>query len=156
MSIARGLGNPVGVDKHTLSREYGYFAQVLVEIDLASPIPKKICEEEDADKSFLKEVVVGKLPKFCPHCRIVRHLMVECKGQAYGISNEGEHAGCAIRCTKVSPNLQIVVVTENEPIASLQSLKNTFRVLNETNSLLASTNWEYMAEEEEETGKKWA
>ncbi|KAF9605575.1 hypothetical protein IFM89_017918, partial [Coptis chinensis] len=67
MSIARELGNPVGVDKHILSKEYGYFAQVLVEIDLASPIPEKICVEEDASKSFLQEVVVGKLPKFCSH-----------------------------------------------------------------------------------------
>ncbi|KAF9605574.1 hypothetical protein IFM89_017917 [Coptis chinensis] len=75
------------------------------------------------------------------------------KEQADGISNEGEHTRCAIMCTEMSPNLQIVVVIENEPIASLQSPKNTFKVLNEANSLLASTNWADMAEEEEETGK---
>ncbi|KAF9598176.1 hypothetical protein IFM89_025793 [Coptis chinensis] len=65
MSIARGLGNPVGVDKHTLNRDFGFFALVLVEIDPAKPIPGKILVEEGEGKSFFQEVEVDKLPKFC-------------------------------------------------------------------------------------------
>ncbi|KAF9620425.1 hypothetical protein IFM89_012602 [Coptis chinensis] len=52
MSVARGVGNLVGVDKHTLNREFSFFALVLVEIDLANPIPDKILVEEGESKSF--------------------------------------------------------------------------------------------------------
>ncbi|KAF9603108.1 hypothetical protein IFM89_033833 [Coptis chinensis] len=66
MSIARGLGNPVGVDKHTLNQDFGFFELVLVEINLAKSIPGKILVEEGEGKSFFQEVEVDKLPKFLP------------------------------------------------------------------------------------------
>ncbi|KAF9619827.1 hypothetical protein IFM89_009578, partial [Coptis chinensis] len=262
MSIARGLGNPVGVDKHTLKQDFGFFALVLVEIDLATPIHGKILVEEGEGKSFFQEVEVDKLPKFCPHYKVVGHIMAECtamrrirdrentvrntaskpndqlpervsgtkddhgifieasaielgdifqdstseleeitqhtadikvreivdavnsptqtpgtlgpvknartsivavntgdqvivseslKDQVGGIIHEGEHTGCGIRSTDDSHYLQMVVAAVNDPITSFKSPKNTFRVLNEADSLLASTCWADMAEEAEET-----
>ncbi|KAF9598280.1 hypothetical protein IFM89_026486, partial [Coptis chinensis] len=102
MSIARGLGNPVGVDKHTLNRDFGFFALVLVEIDLAKPIPGKILVEEGEGKSFFQEVEVDKLPKFCPHCKVVGHIMDEC--MVMRRIRDGETTG---RNTKSKPNDQL-------------------------------------------------
>lgn len=41
MTIAKGLGTPRAVDKRTLEREYGYYTNILVEIDLSKPIPNR-------------------------------------------------------------------------------------------------------------------
>ncbi|KAF9611131.1 hypothetical protein IFM89_027089 [Coptis chinensis] len=73
------------------------------------------------------------------------------KDQVGGTLYEGEHAGCGIRSTNDPHDLQLVVGAVNDPIASFKSPKNTFRVLNEADSLLASTCWAEMAEEAEET-----
>ncbi|KAF5187172.1 Ribonuclease h domain, partial [Thalictrum thalictroides] len=79
MSMGKTLGAPIGIDKHTADREYGFFASILVEIDLAKPIPPQILVEVDGGKDFMQEVVVGKLPKFCEHCKSIGHFMSDCK-----------------------------------------------------------------------------
>ncbi|KAF5196979.1 Dnase i-like superfamily protein [Thalictrum thalictroides] len=56
---------------HTLERDYGFFASVLVEIDLSKPIPNQILVEEEGGKDFVQEVELGKLPSFCGHCKTV-------------------------------------------------------------------------------------
>ncbi|KAF9589931.1 hypothetical protein IFM89_029547 [Coptis chinensis] len=73
------------------------------------------------------------------------------KDQVGGTLYEGEHTSCRIRSTDDSHYLQLVVAAVNDPIASFKSPKNTFRVLNEADSLLTSTYWVGMAEEAEET-----
>ncbi|KAF9606496.1 hypothetical protein IFM89_025771 [Coptis chinensis] len=60
MSMGRALGSPVGVDKHTLNRDFGFYALVLIEIDLAKLIPQQFEVEEEEGKSFLQEVDVGR------------------------------------------------------------------------------------------------
>ncbi|KAF6136987.1 hypothetical protein GIB67_030751 [Kingdonia uniflora] len=58
--------------------EFGYFAKLLIDIDLADPIPSKILVEvEDGD--FLQRVELGATPKFCSHCKIIGHTFVECR-----------------------------------------------------------------------------
>ncbi|KAF9617740.1 hypothetical protein IFM89_038282 [Coptis chinensis] len=88
MSMGRGLGSHVGVDKHTLQRDYGFFASVLVEVDLVKLIPNQILVEEDEHTSFLQEVEVEKLPKYCGHCKSVRNLVAECKALQKGFRRE--------------------------------------------------------------------
>ncbi|KAF6156530.1 hypothetical protein GIB67_011331 [Kingdonia uniflora] len=58
--------------------EFGYFAKVLVDINLAEPIPSKILVEvEDGD--FWQRVELGATPKFCSHCKIIGHTFAECR-----------------------------------------------------------------------------
>ncbi|KAF9609460.1 hypothetical protein IFM89_016459 [Coptis chinensis] len=109
MSIARGLGNPVGVDKHTLNRDFGFFALVLVEIDLAKPIPGKILVEEGEGKSFLQEVEVDKLSKFCPHCKVVGHIMAECT-----VMRRIRDGETTVRSTASKPNEQLPESTKGK------------------------------------------
>jgi len=37
-SIVRGLGSPLSLDEHTMTKNRGMFARVLVDIDLLSPL----------------------------------------------------------------------------------------------------------------------
>ncbi|KAF9603949.1 hypothetical protein IFM89_039288 [Coptis chinensis] len=109
MSIARGLGNLVGVDKHTLNRDFSFFVLVLVEIDLAKPIPGKILVEEGEGKSFLQEVEVDKLSKFCPHCKVVGHIMAECT-----VMRRIRDGETTIRSTASKPNEQLPESTKGK------------------------------------------
>ncbi|KAF9602151.1 hypothetical protein IFM89_025318 [Coptis chinensis] len=79
MAMGKALGAPVGVDRHTIDRDFGFFVSVLVEIDLSKPIPPQIWVEEEDGISFIQEVEVVKMPKYCPHCKAVGHVMAEWK-----------------------------------------------------------------------------
>ncbi|KAF6139052.1 hypothetical protein GIB67_010778 [Kingdonia uniflora] len=78
MALRRTLGTPIQIDRSSETMDFGYFAKVLVDIDLAEPIPSKIMVEvEDGD--FWQRVELGATPKFCRHCKIIGHTFVECR-----------------------------------------------------------------------------
>lgn len=52
MVLGKGLGTPIGVDQRTINKEYGYFANVLVDIDLAKPVPDRIIIKEEGGIGF--------------------------------------------------------------------------------------------------------
>ncbi|KAF5192141.1 zinc ion binding / nucleic acid binding protein [Thalictrum thalictroides] len=96
MLIARGVGYPMKVDDSTLYKTYGYYAHVLVDVDLTKTIPNQILVET-VDSKFWQDVEVGKLPKFCNHCKMVGHVVSECKKikaqMGKNIENEGTKNG---------------------------------------------------------------
>lgn len=52
MTIGKAIGTPIGVDKRTLDREFGYFANILVDVDMSKPIPTKVKINEDGGRQF--------------------------------------------------------------------------------------------------------
>lgn len=80
MVLGKGLGTPIGVDQRTINREYGYFANVLVDIDLSKPVPSMVKVREEGGVEFSQPVEIPKLPAFCNHCKLVGHLIMQCKG----------------------------------------------------------------------------
>ncbi|KAF6165475.1 hypothetical protein GIB67_028034 [Kingdonia uniflora] len=78
MSMARTIGNPVQVDGSTLRRNTGLYASVLVDIDFSLPVPTKIFVENDKYE-FVQEVILGRTPKVCSHCKVVGHIVSECR-----------------------------------------------------------------------------
>ncbi|XP_026398985.1 uncharacterized protein LOC113294824 [Papaver somniferum] len=77
-TICSDLGDPVKVDEATLNFENGMFARVLINIDLAKKIPHKLWIKTKFG-GFMQDVVLTKLPKFCQNCKIVGHLLSECR-----------------------------------------------------------------------------
>ncbi|XP_026384947.1 uncharacterized protein LOC113280550 [Papaver somniferum] len=75
--LSRALGVPVKVDDATLNYQSGYYARVLVEIDLAKTIPNKLWIITKYG-CFSRSVVLTNLPKFCWKCKIVGHQHSEC------------------------------------------------------------------------------
>ncbi|KAF6156454.1 hypothetical protein GIB67_001497 [Kingdonia uniflora] len=53
MVIGRTLGTPIQVDQSSTTMEFGYFAKVLVDIDLAEPTPDKILVDSEATPVLL-------------------------------------------------------------------------------------------------------
>jgi hypothetical protein len=75
MEIARGVGTPLLIDKATKERQFGYFARVFVDVDLAGELPSSLMVEREAH-CFPIEVVYENL---CAHCRMVDHTVDHCK-----------------------------------------------------------------------------
>ncbi|KAL6143628.1 hypothetical protein ACLB2K_054323 [Fragaria x ananassa] len=65
MEIARGVGTPLQLDKATKEREFGYFARVLVNVDLAGNLPSSLMVERETHCFPIDVVVVegSKHPK---------------------------------------------------------------------------------------------
>ncbi|KAF6136500.1 hypothetical protein GIB67_035059 [Kingdonia uniflora] len=91
ISIARTMGRPVNVDASTLQGNSGFYVSVLVEVDLAKSIPQKVLiEGEDSD--FWQEVVLGHLPKFCNNCKVIGHLVYDCRDMKKDMIDDGVKA----------------------------------------------------------------
>lgn len=71
--------------------QYGYFARVLVENDLADDLHKEILVERDG-YAFLVPVSYERLPSFCKHCRVIGHALGECKRRTESIANTAKAA----------------------------------------------------------------
>ncbi|KAF6142042.1 hypothetical protein GIB67_038010 [Kingdonia uniflora] len=87
MSMARTVGNPIQVDSSTLCRNTGFYASVLVDVDFSKPIPTKIMVEREGFQ-FCQEVQLGRTPKICSHCKVVGHLVSECRDVVKEIDQE--------------------------------------------------------------------
>ncbi|XP_057770698.1 uncharacterized protein LOC130990486 [Salvia miltiorrhiza] len=76
-SIGNSVGVPIKVDGATADGDVGHFARVLVEVDLALPLPDSI-HVDCPDQSFYVEVGFEQLPYFCTKCKITGHTLDNC------------------------------------------------------------------------------
>ncbi|XP_026383844.1 uncharacterized protein LOC113279366 [Papaver somniferum] len=75
-TISRAIGNPIKVDAATLNYQSGFYAKVLIEVDLAKQIPNKLWIITRYG-AFSQGVILTNLPKFCSKCKIIGHLSTE-------------------------------------------------------------------------------
>ncbi|KAL5708551.1 hypothetical protein ACHQM5_019337 [Ranunculus cassubicifolius] len=85
MTIGKGLGTPVGVDQRTIDRDYGYFANVLVDIDISKPVSSVVNVQEEDGGYFTQDVYIPRLPQLCNHYKSVGHNVYRCRGLLRGI-----------------------------------------------------------------------
>ncbi|XP_026419462.1 uncharacterized protein LOC113315391 [Papaver somniferum] len=85
------IGRAIKVDEDTLRRKSGFYASVLVEVDLENYIPSKIVVESKYGK-FEQCIQIPKLPKYCIHCKNIGHYMAECRIQRKNQPQEVQHS----------------------------------------------------------------
>ncbi|CAN6540752.1 unnamed protein product [Malus baccata var. baccata] len=78
MEIARGVGTPLQLDSATRERQYGYYACILVDVNLADDLPISLMVERESH-GFPVEVVYENLPPKCSHCGLIGHLANSCR-----------------------------------------------------------------------------
>ncbi|XP_026410342.1 uncharacterized protein LOC113305535 [Papaver somniferum] len=76
-TICKEIGTPIKIDIATAQCEFGYYANVLVEVDFARQIPNKIWINTKYG-GFFQDVLIPVCPKFCHTCKIIGHLTTEC------------------------------------------------------------------------------
>ncbi|KAK9277679.1 hypothetical protein L1049_007226 [Liquidambar formosana] len=77
-AIARGIGTSLKIDDATRLRKFGYYARVLVDIDLSNPLPNTLWVERK-DYGFNVELFYENLPYFCACCKSIGHLASNCR-----------------------------------------------------------------------------
>ncbi|XP_026399683.1 uncharacterized protein LOC113295566 [Papaver somniferum] len=79
LSIAKILGKPIVIDQKILDHDVGNYADVLIDIDFAKPIPKRIRLKANGN-DFWQYVEVQDLEniKFCTHCKFMGHKFENC------------------------------------------------------------------------------
>ncbi|KAL6212117.1 hypothetical protein ACLB2K_017338 [Fragaria x ananassa] len=75
MEIARGVGTPLQIDKATKDRQFGYFARVLVDVNLADDLPSSVMVERETH-CFPIDIVYENM---CTHCGRVGHMANNCR-----------------------------------------------------------------------------
>ncbi|CAN6683166.1 unnamed protein product [Malus baccata var. baccata] len=78
MEIARGVGTPLQLDSATRERQYGYYARILVDVNLTGDLPTSLMVERESH-GFPVEVVYENLPPKCSHCGLIGHLANSCR-----------------------------------------------------------------------------
>jgi len=76
--IASGLGTPLTIDESTLSRRFGLFARILVDVDLSSKLFEITMVEREGHALSIN-VQYEKLPPFCAQCKMMGHSIQTCK-----------------------------------------------------------------------------
>jgi len=77
-SITRGLGTSLSLDDHTMRKNRGLFARVLVDIDLLSPLPDHLLVK-CPNFAFAADVEYEWLSPFCYHCKMIGHDLPQCR-----------------------------------------------------------------------------
>lgn len=67
------MGYPLKIAPLTINLYYRIYARVLVEIDLARPVPERIFVTKKELFEFFVDIEFRTLPKFYNFCRIIGH-----------------------------------------------------------------------------------
>ncbi|KAH0724790.1 hypothetical protein KY284_000655 [Solanum tuberosum] len=79
--ISSGLGEPLYADECTTKVDRISFARVLIEMDVARELPRKLKVEEPNGRVFEQEVQYEWVPEYCAKCMQVGH---KCHGKEVG------------------------------------------------------------------------
>ncbi|KAL6205978.1 hypothetical protein ACLB2K_023229 [Fragaria x ananassa] len=75
MEISRGVGTPLQIDKATKERQFGYYARVLVDVNIAGDLPSSLMVERETH-CFPIEIMYENM---CTHCSMVGHMADRCR-----------------------------------------------------------------------------
>ncbi|XP_026451968.1 uncharacterized protein LOC113352357 [Papaver somniferum] len=95
--ICKEIGTPIKINTATANCESGYYANILVEMDFAQPIPNKIWIGTKYG-GFFQNISIPIIPKYCHHCKIIGHSTLDCRIGKTKSNTEGS----APQKTKVS------------------------------------------------------
>ena len=76
--IASGLGTPLAIDDATLSKRFGVFARVLVDVDLSEQLFESVVVETEGYALSI-DIQYEKQPPFCVNCKILGHNLQNCR-----------------------------------------------------------------------------
>ncbi|XP_057803355.1 uncharacterized protein LOC131018657 [Salvia miltiorrhiza] len=76
--IARFVGHPLKIDGASITRDFGQFARVLVELDMSKSLPTTLLFD-GGDYSFHVEFTYEYLPYYCSKCKITGHSPDKCR-----------------------------------------------------------------------------
>lgn len=94
-NIGSGIGLPIKIDPHTISLYQGIYARILIEVDMARPLPDRILitkrnQNSQNDFEFFVNLTYESLPKFCQQCGSIGHDLNACRRREEANIKENE------------------------------------------------------------------
>jgi len=77
-SIGRGIETPLSLDYCTINKSRGFFAMILVNLDMSSKLPNQLLVERPRS-AFVAEVECERLPPSYSACKMIGHAFSNCK-----------------------------------------------------------------------------
>lgn len=77
LEIASGLGTPLSIDESTQQKRFGFFARVLIDVDLSENLFESVVVDRE-DHALSISVQYEKHPLFCEHCIMIGHAIQNC------------------------------------------------------------------------------
>ncbi|KAI9174608.1 hypothetical protein LWI28_020050 [Acer negundo] len=77
--MLRGIGVPLRLDKATSDGDFGYYARVLVDVDVSSVLPTSVLLERDEFHNSFIAVEYENLLAFCSICSSIGHWPSSCR-----------------------------------------------------------------------------
>ncbi|XP_008350100.2 uncharacterized protein [Malus domestica] len=105
MEIARGVGTPLQLDHATREKLYGYYARILVDVDLSADLPSTIMVERE-QHGFSVDIIYENLPPTCGHCGVIGHNTNKCR-HLKGNHSDGMHPHVEAHRRGRSPTRQV-------------------------------------------------
>ncbi|KAM2953591.1 hypothetical protein FF1_031959 [Malus domestica] len=105
MEIARGVGTPLQLDHATREKLYGYYARILVDVDLSADLPSTIMVERE-QHGFSVDIIYENLPPTCGHCGVIGHNTNKCR-HLKGNHSDGMHPDVKAHRRGRSPTRQV-------------------------------------------------
>ena len=106
-SIANVIGVPIKISKYTLGKTFGFYAKVLVEVDVSCPLPSKIFIERDSF-SFVLNISYENLTSWCKHCGNLGHEISVCKNLTKLYSNGSPKAQPFVQSATMAGGRQLL------------------------------------------------
>lgn len=83
-NIGSGIGLPLKIDPHTISLYQGIYARILIEVDMARPLPDRILitkrnQNNQNDFEFFVNLMYESLPKYYQQCGVIGHELKDCR-----------------------------------------------------------------------------
>lgn len=78
MDTFGAVGTPIDIDGPIRNRTFGYYARILVDIDLSKKAYDQVLVERDGF-AFMVEIQYERRPLFCHHCYFIGHNITTCR-----------------------------------------------------------------------------
>ena len=108
-TIARGFRTPLSLDDCTMNKTRGFYARVLVDVDMANELLNQILVERPGF-AFVTDIEYEKLSSFCSVCKLIGYSISDCRRNVMETKEKRE-----VRKSQLvgSQNRQVVMSTEN-------------------------------------------
>lgn len=117
--ICSRVGVPLCTDRMTGLKERISYARVLVEVDIAKELVGEIPIKLPGGKLRMQDVIYENLPKFCTHCRIMGHVLENCRKAVAGKGKEMA-AGKVAHSQPSQPEQPSKASKEQRPLPNLK------------------------------------
>ncbi|KAL6182114.1 hypothetical protein ACLB2K_043537 [Fragaria x ananassa] len=129
MEIARGVGTPLQIDKATRERQFGYYARILVNIELSHDLPtslmvEKVTEQPDTEIASLENVNEVHQEPFVP--LVDQNALVDSRSDE--IIGPIDSTVAVLVCPS-EPQLESIVTTRSTGNIVNVTVSNNFEIL---------------------------